>query len=155
MYRGLPKFLLSIQNWYPRCPKLSKSPPTFNKLYDVCPAYWWEICFLCFLSLKDVPLSICRSFIDSRFTDHGTLLMAMWSLGVFVKLAELINWCLHNGTFSCDTRKYWVAQVQNIDCWTRKIFDVGNCPGCAIYSKTSWQPYQFQHLTNTQRMHEK
>ena len=27
--------------------KLSKSPPTFNELYDVCPAYLPEIRYLC------------------------------------------------------------------------------------------------------------
>ena len=30
--------------------KLSKGPPTFNQLYDVCPAYLPEIRYLCWLS---------------------------------------------------------------------------------------------------------
>ena len=87
-YCRLEKFLVSVQNRYLRCPKLSKSPPTFNELYDVCPAYLSEICHLCSLSLKDVPLSACRSFIDSRVTCRGTLLIAVWSLRVFVKRVE-------------------------------------------------------------------
>ena len=56
--------------------KLSKGPPTFNQLYDVCPAYLPEIRYLCWLSFKDVPLSACGSFIDSRVKRRGTLLMA-------------------------------------------------------------------------------
>ena len=73
--------------------KLSKGPPTFNQLYDVCPAYLPEIRYLCWLSFKDVPLSACGSFIDSSVKRRGTLLMAAWSLRVFVTRAELINWC--------------------------------------------------------------
>ena len=77
--------------------KLSKSSPTFNKLYDVCPAYLPEIRYLFnTVSLKDVPLSTCGSFIDSRIKRRGTLLMAAWSLRVFVTRAELINRCLYN-----------------------------------------------------------
>ena len=76
--------------------KLSKGPPTFNQLYEVCPAYLPEIRYLCWLSFKDVPLSACGSFIDSRVKRSGTLLMAAWSLRVFVTRAELINWCLYN-----------------------------------------------------------
>ena len=76
--------------------KLSKGPPTFNQLYDVCPAYLPEIHYLCWLSIKDVPLSACGSFIDSRVKRSGTLLMAAWSLRVFAMRAELINWCLYN-----------------------------------------------------------
>ena len=76
--------------------KLSKSPPTFNELYDVCPAYLPEIRYLCWLSFKDVSLSACSSFIDSRVKRHGTLFMAAWSLRVFVTCAELINRCLYN-----------------------------------------------------------
>ena len=67
---------------------LSKGPPTFNQLYDVCPAYLPEICYLCCLSFKDVPLSACGSFIDSRVERRGTLLMAAWSLRVFVTRAD-------------------------------------------------------------------
>ena len=67
-YRRLPIYLLSVWNWYPRRPKLSKSPPTFNELYDVSPAYLSEIRYLCSLSLKNVPLSNCGSFTDSRVT---------------------------------------------------------------------------------------
>ena len=96
MYRGLPKFLLSIEIDTRDVQKLSKSPPTFNKLYDVCPAYLLEICYLCWLSFKDVPLSACRSFIDIGVKRRGTLLMAVWSLCVFVTRAKLINWCLYN-----------------------------------------------------------
>ena len=76
--------------------KLSKDPPTFNQLYDVCPAYLPEIRYLCWLSFKDVPLSTCASFIDSHVKRRGTLLMAVWSLRVFVTRAELINWCFYN-----------------------------------------------------------
>ena len=76
--------------------KLSKGPPTFNQLYDVCPAYLPEIRYLCWLSFKDVPLSACGSFIDSRVKRRGTLLMAAWSLRVFVTCAELINWCFYS-----------------------------------------------------------
>ena len=76
--------------------KLSKGPPTFNQLYDVCPAYLPEIRYLCWLSFKDVPLSACGSFIDSHVKRRGTLLMAAWSLRVFVTRAELINWCFYN-----------------------------------------------------------
>ena len=76
--------------------KLSKGPPTFNQLYDVCPAYLLEIRYLCWLSFKDVPLSSCVSFIDSRVKRRGTLLMAAWSLRVFVTRAELINWCFYS-----------------------------------------------------------
>ena len=76
--------------------KLSKGPPTFNQLYDVCPAYLQEIRYLCRLSFKDVPLSACGSFIDSCVKRRGTLLMAAWSLRVFVTCAELINWCFYN-----------------------------------------------------------
>ena len=56
--------------------KLSKSPPTFNELYDVRPAYLLEIRYLCWLSFKDVPLSACGSFIDIGVKRRGTLLMA-------------------------------------------------------------------------------
>ena len=57
--------------------KLSKSPPTSNELYDVCPAYLPEIRYLFnTVSLKDVPLSACGSFIDSRVKRRGALLMA-------------------------------------------------------------------------------
>ena len=76
--------------------KLSKGPPTFNQLYDVCLAYLPEIRYLCWLSFKDVPLSACGSFIDSCVKRRGTLLMAAWSLHVFVTRAELINWCFYN-----------------------------------------------------------
>ena len=76
--------------------KLSKGPPTFNQLYDVCPAYLPEIRYLCWLSFKDVPLSTCGSFIDSCVKRRGTLLMVAWSLHVFVTRAELINWCFYN-----------------------------------------------------------
>ena len=94
--------------------KLSKSPPTFNELYDVCPAYLLEIRYLCWLSFKDVPLSACGSFIDIGVKRRGTLLMAAWSLCVFVTRAELINWCLYNKTFFCDTRKYSVKLYEVI-----------------------------------------
>ena len=56
--------------------KLSKGPPTFNQLYDVCPAYLPEIHHLCLLSFKDVPLSACGSVIDIGVKRRGTLLMA-------------------------------------------------------------------------------
>ena len=82
--------------------KLSKGPPTLNQLYDVCPAYLPEIRYLCWLSYKDVPLSACGSFIDSRVKCRGTLLMAAWSLRVFVARAELINWCFYNYIFYCN-----------------------------------------------------
>ena len=161
MYRGLLKFLLSVQNWYPRRPNLSKNPPTFNELYDV-----WCLTRLLIgnllpelrLSLMDVPLSACGSFIDSCITCRGmccgTPMMAVWSLHVwvFVKRVELINWYLYNLTFSWDTRKYSVARVQNVDYWTQNFLVWVNFPGCAIYS---WQPYQFQNLTNTRRMYGK
>ena len=76
--------------------KLSKDPPTFNQLYDVCPAYLPEIRYQCWLSFEDVPLYACGSFIDSRVKRRGYLLMAAWSLRVFFTRAELINWCLYN-----------------------------------------------------------
>ena len=95
-YRGLPKFLLSVKIDTRDVQKLSKSPPTFNELYDVCPAYLLEIRYLCWLSFKDVPLSACGSFIDIGVKRRGTFLMAAWSLCVFVTRAELINWCLYN-----------------------------------------------------------
>ena len=95
-YRGLPKFLLSVEINTREIQKLSKSPPTFNELYDVCPAYLLEIPYLCWLSLKDVLLSACGSFIDISVKRRGTLLMAAWSLCLFVTCAELINWCLYN-----------------------------------------------------------
>ena len=91
MYRGLPKFLLSIEIDTRDVQKLSKSPPTFDELYDVCPAYLLEIRYLCWLSFKDVPLSACGSFIDIGVKRRGTLLIAAWSLCVFVTRAELIN----------------------------------------------------------------
>ena len=68
------------------------APPTYRK-FTTC-VHW---------ASKDVPLSACGSFIDSRLTCRGTLLIAVWSLRVFVKHV-LINWCLYNLTFSCDTR---------------------------------------------------
>ena len=80
MYRGLPKFLLSVEIDTWDVQKLSKSPPTFNELYDVYPTYLLEIRYLCWLSFKDVPLSTCGSFIDIGVKRHGTLLMAAWSL---------------------------------------------------------------------------
>ena len=95
-YQGLPKFLLSIEIDTRDVQKLSKSPPTFNELYDVCPAYLLEIRYLCWLSFKDVPLPACGSFIDIGVKRRGILLMAAWSLCVFVTRAELINWCLYN-----------------------------------------------------------
>ena len=95
-YHGLPKFLLSVEIDTRYVQKLSKSPPTFNELFDVCPAYLLEIRYLCWLSFKDVPLSACGSFIDIGVKRRGTLLMAAWSLCVFVMRAELINWCLYN-----------------------------------------------------------
>ena len=49
-YRGLPKFLLSVEIDTRNVQKLSKSPPTFDELYDVCPAYLLEIRYLCWLS---------------------------------------------------------------------------------------------------------
>ena len=64
-YRGLPKFLLSVEIDTRDVQKLSKSPPTFNELYDVCPAYLLEIRYLCWLSFKDVPLSACGSLLTS------------------------------------------------------------------------------------------
>ena len=94
-YRGLPKFLLSVEIDSRNVQKLSKSPPTFDELYDVCPAYLLEIRYLCWLSFKDVPLSACGSFIDIGVKRRGTLLMTAWSLCVFVTRAELINWCLY------------------------------------------------------------
>ena len=84
-----------------------------------------------------------------RLCDHCLYLSSV--------LSWLIDVCIIF-TFSCDTRKYSVARVQNIDYWTRKfLVEIwGNFPGCTIYCKTSWQHYQFQNLlTNTQRMHEK
>ena len=113
-YRGLPKFLLSVEIDTQDVKKLSKSPPTFNELYDVWPAYLLEIRYLCWLSFKDVPLSACSSFIDIGVKRRGTLLMAAWSLCVFVTHAELINWCLYNWTFFCDTRKYSVKLYEVI-----------------------------------------
>ena len=95
-YRGLPKFFLSVEIDTQDVQKLSKRPSTFNKLYDVCPAYLLEIRYLCWLSFKDIPLSACGSFIDIGVKRRGTLLMAAWSLCVFVTRAELINWCLYN-----------------------------------------------------------
>ena len=95
-YRGLPKFLLSVEIDTRSVQKLSKSPPTFNELYNVCPAYLLEIRYLCWLVFKDVPLSARGSFIDIGVKHRGTLLMAAWSLCVFVTRAELINWCLYN-----------------------------------------------------------
>ena len=71
--------------------KWSKGPPTFNQLYDVCPAYLPEIRYLCWLSFKDVPLSACGSFIDSRVMRRGTLLMTAWSLCVFV---TVLSWLI-------------------------------------------------------------
>ena len=68
------------------------APPTYRK-FTTC-VHW---------ATKDVPLSACGSFIDSRLTCRGTLLIAVRSLRVFVK-RELINWCLYNLTFSCDTQ---------------------------------------------------
>ena len=91
-----------------------KNLPTFNELYDVCPAYLLEIRYLCWLSFKDVPLSACGSFIDIGVKRRDTLLMAAWSLCVFVTCAELINWCLYNQTFFCDTRKYSVKLYEVI-----------------------------------------
>ena len=85
-YRGLPKFLSSVEIDTRDVKKLTKSPPTFNELYDVCPAYLLEIRYLCWLSFKDVPLSACGSFIDIGVKRRGTLLMAAWSLCVFVDL---------------------------------------------------------------------
>ena len=79
-YRGLPKFLLSVEIDTRDVQKLSKSPPTFNELYDVCPAYLLEIRYLCWLSFKDVPLSACGSFIDIGGKRRDTHLMAVWSL---------------------------------------------------------------------------
>ena len=90
-YRGLPVFLLSVEIDTRDVQKLSKSPPTFNELYDVCPAYLLEIRYLCWLSFKDVPFSACGSFIDIGVKRRGTLLMAAWSLYVFIMRAELIN----------------------------------------------------------------
>ena len=95
-YRGLPKFLLSVEIDTRDVQKLSKSPPTFNELYGVCSAWLLEIRYLCWLSFKDVPFSACGSFIDIGGKCRGTLLMAAWSLCVFVTRAELINWCLYN-----------------------------------------------------------
>ena len=105
-YRRLPKFLLSVETDTWDVQKLSKSPPTFNELYDVCPAYLLEIRYLCWLSFKDVPLSACGSFIDIGVKCRGTLLMAAWSLCVFVTRAELINWCLYNLTFFCENTRW-------------------------------------------------
>ena len=95
-FKGLPKFLLSIEIDTRDVQKLSKSLPTFNELYDVCPAYLLEIRYLCWQSFKDVLLSACGSFIYIGVKRRGTLLMAAWSLCVFVMHAELINWCLYN-----------------------------------------------------------
>ena len=95
-YYGIPKFLKSVEIDTRDVQKLSKSPLTFNELHDVCPAYLLEIRYLCWLSFKDVPLSACGSFIDIGAKRRGTLLMAAWSLCVFVTRAELINWCLYN-----------------------------------------------------------
>ena len=58
------------------------APPTYRK-FTTC-VHW---------ASKDVPLSACGSFIDSRLTCRGTLLIAVWSLHVFVNRDELINWC--------------------------------------------------------------
>ena len=93
MYRWLPKFLLSVEIDTGDVQKLSKSPPTFNELYDVCPAYLLEIRYLCWLSFKDVPLSACGSYIDIGVKCRGTLLMAAWSLCVYL-LSWLIDVCI-------------------------------------------------------------
>ena len=94
-YCGLPKFLLSVKIDTRDVQKLSKSPPTFNELYDVCPAYLLEIRYLCWLSFKDVPLSTCGSFIDIGVKHRGTILMAAWSLCVFITRANwLIDVCI-------------------------------------------------------------
>ena len=68
------------------------APPTYRK-FTTC-VHW---------ASKDVPLSAWGSFIDSHLTCRGTLVIAVWSLRVFVKRV-LINWCVYNLTFSCDIR---------------------------------------------------
>ena len=82
-----------VQNYQKLCPLLTScmmfAPPTYRK-FTTC-VHW---------AFKDVPLSACGSFIDSRVTCRCTLLIAVWSLCVFVKRVELINWCLYNLTFS-------------------------------------------------------
>ena len=75
-YRGPPKFLLPVEIDTRDVRKLSKSRPTFNELYDVCPAYLLEIRYLCWLSFKDAPLSACGSFIYIGVKRRGTLFMA-------------------------------------------------------------------------------
>ena len=71
--------------------KLSKSPRTFNELYDVCPAYLSEIPYLCWLSFKDVPLSA-----------YGVLLTAVssvsapfwWLCDHWVYLSSVLSWLI-------------------------------------------------------------
>ena len=146
-YRGLPKFLLSVQNWYQSC---QKARPLLTSCSMFAPPTYWKFAKHG-LSLKDVPLSTCGSFIDRHVTCHGSLLMAVWSLRVFVKLVELINWCLYNlfssliDVYIIELSPYSVARVQNVDSWTQKfqsggIFQVTlyipKCPGSRISSKT-------------------
>ena len=120
------------------------APPIYRK-FTTC-VHW---------ASKDVPLSACGSFIDSRLTCRGTLLIAVWSLHVFVKRDELINWCLYNLTFSCDTRNIRSRAFKTLTNEPENFRSGGIFQVAFLYSKTSWQPYQFQNLTNTQRMHEK
>ena len=71
--------------------KLSKGPPTFNQLYDVCPAYLPEIRYLCWLSFKDVPLSACGSFIDSRVKRRTPF---WWLRDHCVYLSRVLSWLI-------------------------------------------------------------
>ena len=96
-YRGLPKFLLSVEIDTRDVQKLSKSPPTFNELYDVCPAYLLEIRYLCWLSFKDVPLSACGSFIDIGYplTSVSSVAALFWWLRDHcVYLSRMPSWLI-------------------------------------------------------------
>ena len=68
--------------------KLSKGPPTFNQLYDVCPAYLPEIRNLCWLSFKGVLLTAMSSVAAPFWwlRDHCVYLSRVlsWLIDVFI-----------------------------------------------------------------------
>ena len=101
------------RNRYPRCPKnCQKARPLLTSCMMFAPPTYWKFatCVGWALRTSHFPLagvlltsvsSVTApfwwlSFIDIGVKRRGTLLMAAWSLCVFVTRAELINLCLHN-----------------------------------------------------------
>ena len=95
-YRGLSKFLLFVENRYPRCPKnCQKARPLLTSCMMFAPPTYWKIATCVDWALR-----------TSHFPLAGVLLTSVSSVAapfwwlldhcVFVTRAELINWCLYN-----------------------------------------------------------